>query len=102
HARRNGVAAHVRVLSGPGYRGRALRRAGYDLVLANILARPLAHMAPDLKAALMPGGTAVLAGLLQRQEPLVLHAHRAQGLVLDGRIVIAGWSTLILRSPAPR
>jgi hypothetical protein len=40
--------------------------------------------------------------LLRRQEPQVLHAHRAQGLVLDRRVVIDGWSTLILRSPSLR
>jgi ribosomal protein L11 methyltransferase len=54
-------------------------------------------MAPDLKRALAPGGIAVLAGLLRRQEPLVLAAHRSQRLMLHRRLVIEGWSTLILR-----
>jgi ribosomal protein L11 methyltransferase len=40
----------------------------------------------------------VLAGLLRRQEALVLAAHRAQGLSLERRLVIEGWSTLVLRS----
>ena len=61
-------------------------------------ARPLALMARDLKRAIMPGGAAVLAGLLRRQEALVLAAHRAQGLSLERRLVIEGWSTLVLRS----
>ncbi|HYU13082.1 MAG TPA: 50S ribosomal protein L11 methyltransferase [Stellaceae bacterium] len=97
HARRNGLAGAVRVLRAAGYRRRGLRRADYDLVLANILARPLALLARDLKRALAPGGVAVLAGLLQRQEALVLSAHRAQRLRLARRIVIEGWLTLILR-----
>jgi ribosomal protein L11 methyltransferase len=101
HARRNGVAGKVRVVCAPGYRSRAVRRRKYDLILANILARPLALMAHDLKRALAPGGVAVLAGLLTRQEPLVLAAHRAQGLALDWRLAIDGWSTLILRSGPP-
>jgi ribosomal protein L11 methyltransferase len=46
----------------------------------------------------MPGGVAVLAGLLTRQEALVLAAHRTQGLALERRLVIDGWSTLILRA----
>jgi ribosomal protein L11 methyltransferase len=54
-------------------------------------------MACDLKRALAPGGVAVLAGLLRRQEAMVLAAHRAQGLALARRVVIDGWSTLILR-----
>jgi ribosomal protein L11 methyltransferase len=98
HARRNGLAGKVRVMRAAGYRSRGIRRTGYDLVLANILARPLALMARDLKRALAPGGVAVLAGLLQRQEAQVLRAHRTQGLMLSRRIVIEGWSTLILRT----
>lgn len=97
HVRRNGLAGRVRTVCAPGYRSRALRRSDYDLIFANILARPLALMARDLKRALAPGGLAVLAGLLRRQEQLVLTAHRAQGLALERRIVIDGWSTLILR-----
>ena len=60
-------------------------RAGrpYDLVFANILARPLCAMARDLAAHLAPGGTAILAGLLGTQARMVLAAHRRQGLVLE-------------------
>jgi ribosomal protein L11 methyltransferase len=98
HARRNGLACRARFLPAAGYRRRAMRRHKYDLILANILARPLALMARDLKRTLAPGGTAVLAGLLRRQEPFVLAAHRAQHLSLERRLVIEGWSTLVLRS----
>jgi ribosomal protein L11 methyltransferase len=98
HARRNGLACRARFLRAAGYRSRALRRHKYDLILANILARPLALMARDLKRTLAPGGIAVLAGLLRRQEPFVLAAHRAQHLSLERRLVIEGWSTLVLRS----
>ena len=101
HVTRNGLAGQVRVLCAPGYRSRAVKRGQHDLILANILARPLASMARDLKRALAPGGVAVLAGLLRRQEPLVLAAHRAQGLALERRLIIEGWSTLILRSGLP-
>ena len=63
---------------------------------------PLAAMAGDLTRALAPGGTAVLSGLLARQAPLVLAAHRARRLVLRRRITIDGWTTLVLaRSGAP-
>jgi ribosomal protein L11 methyltransferase len=98
HVRCNGLAGQVRVVCAPGYRSRAVRRSQYDLIFANILARPLALMARDLGRAIAPGGVAVLAGLLRRQEALVVAAHRAQGLALERRLVIEGWSTLILRS----
>ena len=97
---RNGVASLVRVGRASGYHGRRLRRHGYDLILANILARPLAAMAADLARHLAPGGHAVLSGLLRRQEPIVLRPHRSLGLALERRIVIDGWSTLILRAGA--
>jgi ribosomal protein L11 methyltransferase len=95
---RNGVMGLVRVRGAPGYRDRALRKSGYDLILSNILARPLALLACDLARALMPGGRAVLSGLLRRQEPIVLAPHRGCGIVLERRLVIDGWSTLILRA----
>ena len=99
HVRRNGLTALVRVQHGAGYRSRQVRRRRYDLVFANILARPLAAMASDLKGSLAPRGRAVLSGLLRRQEAMVLAPHRAQGLALERRIVIEGWSTLIIRAP---
>jgi ribosomal protein L11 methyltransferase len=97
NAKRNGVSRLVRVRTAPGYRCRGLRRRRHDLVLSNILARPLALMARDLAGALLPGGCAVLSGLLRRQEMIVLAPHRGLGLVLERRVVIDGWSTLVLR-----
>ena len=99
---RNGVASLVRVRRAPGYRGCGRRRRRYDLILSNILARPLALLAADLARALAPGGRAVLSGLLCRQEPIVLAPHRGLGIVLERRIVIDGWSTLILRAGSIR
>jgi len=100
---RNGVMGLVRVRGAPGYRDRVLRKSAYDLVLSNILARPLALLARDLSRMLSPGGRAVLSGLLRRQEPIVLAPHRGCAIVLERRLVIDGWSTLILRaSSQPR
>jgi len=55
-------------------------------------------MARDLSRTLRPGGHAVLSGLLRRQEPIVLAPHRGRGIVLERRLVIDGWSTLVLRA----
>ena len=72
------------------------RSCGHDLVFANILARPLMLMARDLAHSVAPGGTAILSGLLRRQEPGVLAAYRVHGLALEARVEIGGWSTLVL------
>lgn len=73
-----------------------LRRAPYDLVLANILAGPLIELAPSLSAVLRDGGTLVLAGLLDRQEESVANAYRSHGLRLAGRSAIGNWPVLRL------
>jgi ribosomal protein L11 methyltransferase len=97
NAARNRVARAVRAETGPGYRHREIvRRVPFDLVFANILARPLVEMAPDLARALAPGGIAILSGLLARQAPAVLAAHRVQGLYLRRRIALEGWHTLVV------
>lgn len=94
---RNGVAGTVRAVHSDGYRKAAIAEAGpFDLIAANILARPLSAMAPDLGRHLAPGGVAVLSGLLRPQEPMVLAAHRNAGLKLVDRIRVGAWSTLIV------
>jgi ribosomal protein L11 methyltransferase len=101
HVRRNGMTGHVQVVCATGAR----RGGSHDLVFANILARPLMLMARDLAGSIAPGGTAILSGLLRRQEAGVLAAYRLQGLILKNRIVIDGWSTLVLHKrngPPPR
>jgi len=87
---------------GNGWRTPQIRAdAPFDLVFANILARPLCLMARSLAQNLAPGGTAILAGLLGTQIRMVLAAHRRQGLLLEGVLREGDWATLILRKPAP-
>lgn len=94
----NGLRGRVRAILADGWRATAVRRpAPYDLVFANILARPLCAMARDLADHLAPNGVAILAGLLGSQVPMVMAAHRRQGLVLERRIDLAPWATLVLR-----
>lgn len=103
NAQINGLARWVTSRGGDGYREALVRRGRpWPLITANILARPLARMAPALSAHLAPGGRAILSGLLLRHERLVLAAHRTQGLVLERRTVIGDWCTLLLRKPAQR
>jgi ribosomal protein L11 methyltransferase len=94
----NGVGALVRARLADGWRHRAVKAGRpYDLVFANILARPLCAMAKDLADGLAPGGTAILAGLLGTQARMVLAAHRRQGMVLERRLPQGAWATLVLR-----
>jgi ribosomal protein L11 methyltransferase len=94
----NGIAPRLRVRRGNGWQAAAVRRGqNFDLVFANILARPLCMMARRLAAHLAPGGTAILAGLLATQARAVLAAHRRQGLRQERQLREGSWTTLLLR-----
>jgi ribosomal protein L11 methyltransferase len=97
NARLNNVGSLVRAIRADGWMDKRIRRAApYDLVFANILARPLCAMAHELAANLAPGGIAILAGLLTTQSRWVLSAHRRAGLALQSRITNGAWTTLVL------
>ncbi|WP_142848715.1 50S ribosomal protein L11 methyltransferase [Telmatospirillum sp. J64-1] len=99
NGRRNGVPSRIKAVVSNGYRNPAIKRQGpYDLICANILARPLTWLAPQLGRHIAPGGIAVLSGLLTRHERMVINAHRRQGLRLLRRIRIGEWSTLVLQA----
>jgi len=103
NAERNGVGHRIRALASDGY-GNPLVRAGgpYQLIVANILADPLCALARATARHLAPGGALVLSGLLDRQAPRVLEAHRRHHLALQARIDVTIWTTLVLRRrPAP-
>jgi ribosomal protein L11 methyltransferase len=60
-------------------------RAPFDLIIANILAGPLIELAPDFAKALAPGGTIIVAGLLDSQAAAVIRAYEDRGLTLADR-----------------
>jgi ribosomal protein L11 methyltransferase len=75
-------------------------RGPYDLLIANILAGPLAELAPDFAGAVMPGGSVLLAGLLTTQERATRSAYTRAGFRLAARLVEGDWSILWLRRRA--
>ncbi|GAB6052123.1 50S ribosomal protein L11 methyltransferase [Magnetospira thiophila] len=99
NAQRNGLKSFVTACESVGTRNPVIGRNGpYDLILANILARPLRAMAGDLAHVLAPGGRVVLAGFLCRDANWVLAAYRSRGLHLIARVVVDEWQTLVLGS----
>ena len=104
----NGLAmgrapVQVELAVADGTRHRRIRgRAPYDLIIANILANPLIALAPDISPLLKPGGSLILAGLLDHQADAVAGAYRRHGLRLDDRIQRGEWPTLRLRKPIGR
>ncbi len=97
NVRRN-RAPGVTIVDAAGLGARRFRdRAPFDLVLANILLGPLQRMATPMRRLLAPGARVVLSGLLTSQASAALAAYRHEGLALERRVVLDGWSTLVLR-----
>jgi ribosomal protein L11 methyltransferase len=91
----NRAGSFVEFVKADGVTGPKLReRAPYDLILANILLRPLQRLAAPLTRLAAPGARVVLSGLLASQANAAISAYR--GLALERRIELDGWTTLIL------
>ncbi|AWN40396.1 50S ribosomal protein L11 methyltransferase [Methylobacterium durans] len=107
NARLNGLTPWLRLYQGPGVQhALANRPRRFDVVFANILARPLKRLAPSLTAVVAEGGVLILSGLIERDVPGVLSTYRHRGFHLAEKGVIEGWATLVLRrggaAPRPR
>jgi ribosomal protein L11 methyltransferase len=97
NAQLNSVARFVRPVAATGLHHPQLDVAnGYDLIFANILARPLRGLAPAIRHVLAPGGNVILSGLLACDVASVVSTYRAQGLALRHRLDLDGWATLLM------
>src|SRR4051812_29305132 len=73
-------------------------RAPFDLIVANILAGPLVELAADFSKSLTPGGTIVLAGLLNTQADGVAAAYEQLGFRIADR-GFGEWPVLVCEQP---
>ena len=74
-----------------------MKKAPFDLIIANILAAPLVEMADDLVAQCDTRGHVILSGMLADQADKVLACYNARGLTLREKYNIGEWSTLLLQ-----
>ena len=103
NARLNGIAAWMKLYVGPGIRHAEADRPGhFDLVFANILAKPLRMLAPALARVASDDGTIILSGLLYRDVPGVLSAYAHQGWYLQRRYNLDGWAALVMTRGSAR
>ena len=98
NAELNGLAGKVPFYVGDLVTGLAGKSA--DILLANILANILIQFAPQLVAAVAPGGTLVLSGILAVESAQVrtVFAAAAPGWVVESRI-LGEWSDVVLTRP---
>ncbi|MGB0682131.1 MAG: 50S ribosomal protein L11 methyltransferase [Magnetovibrionaceae bacterium] len=96
----NGAGTSFRTVQASGYGNKEIgRRAPYDLIFCNILARPVRQLAGNLAQHLKPGGYGILSGFYASDFAWVLGPQKAHGLKLIDRIERNGWLTLVVRKP---
>jgi ribosomal protein L11 methyltransferase len=97
NARLNKAAAYLKPVVARGVQHPALMSGKpYDLIFANILAKPLRLLAPSIAGVASHDAALILSGLLGRDVAGVLSAYAAQGFHLRHRGDLEGWATLVL------
>ncbi|RWH30553.1 50S ribosomal protein L11 methyltransferase [Mesorhizobium sp.] len=98
NARLNRVKALVETVTAPGFHHPIFsRRAPFDLIVANILARPLMRLAPEMARHIKLGGSLVLSGILDRQRDAVISAYVGQSFRHVRTLHREGWVTIHLK-----
>lgn len=98
NVRLNRVSAHVETRTASGFADPIFKaRAPFDLIVANILARPLMRLAPEMARSVSPGGSLILSGILERQRNAVLSAYVGQNLRHVRTLTRGEWVTLHLK-----
>ncbi|RUY99291.1 50S ribosomal protein L11 methyltransferase, partial [Mesorhizobium sp. M7A.F.Ca.CA.002.15.1.1] len=98
NARLNHVKALVETATAPGFHHPIFgKRAPFDLIVANILARPLMRLAPQMAHHIALGGSIVLSGILERQRDAVISAYVGQNFRHVRTLHREGWVTIHLK-----
>jgi ribosomal protein L11 methyltransferase len=88
-------AVQFRSVTADGFDTPALKGQLFDLIIANILAGPLRGLAGDIARAMNKNGIAILSGILDEQAEWVADAFRAEGLHIDVKPSLDGWTSLL-------
>lgn len=95
NAQVNNVSEFVKSYQADGFDSAELKGKQFDLIFANILAGPLMGLAPDIAAALAPGGQVILSGILDEQADAVSEAFTKKGLKVSPQPSLSGWTSLL-------
>ncbi|MGX9572161.1 50S ribosomal protein L11 methyltransferase [Mesorhizobium sp. f-mel] len=98
NARLNHVKALVETVTARGFHHPIFAARGpFDLIVANILARPLMRLAPEMARHIALGGSIVLSGILDRQRDAVISAYVGQQFRHVRTLHREGWVTIHLK-----
>ncbi len=102
NARKTGAHPLLDIITADGFAHPRLRRIRADLLIANLLERALYALAPELARHVAGGGRAILSGLTESQARGIEARCSAFGFIRERRIVLDGWTTLMIRRRKPR
>ncbi|MER8407309.1 50S ribosomal protein L11 methyltransferase [Mesorhizobium sp. M0185] len=98
NARLNQVKGLIETVAAPGFHHPIFAaRSPFDLIVANILARPLMRLAPQMAGHIALGGSIVLSGILERQRDAVIAAYVGQKFRHVRTLHREGWVTIHLK-----
>jgi ribosomal protein L11 methyltransferase len=101
NARINRAASLLAFVRASGTAARAITSAApYQLIFANILLGAVTRLAVPLRMVTAPDARIVLSGLLPSHANGALAIYRARGFVLEKRITLDGWVTLVMHRKA--
>lgn len=93
----NGLDDRVHAVQSDGYANPQIAaRAPYELIFANILARPLIETAPALAQNLATGGYAVLSGFIDNQTEWVENTYKQYGLAVKDTVADENWRAVLM------
>ena len=93
----NHVSEKIHASTDIGYKN---VKGSYDIILSNILARPLVEMSKDLHKHLKKGGFCVLSGFNDEQLDWVVKSHKEHGLELVKVYKSENWRAVIMEKKA--
>lgn len=92
----NDADDYVITLAADGFNHETIKNAApFDFVFANILAGPLAELAPGMAEHVAKNGRVMLAGLMTEQEESVVSAYEAAGFRIINRLDQPTWPVLL-------
>lgn len=98
NAENNHLDSNITITQSDGYQSPLVtNNSPYDLILANILARPLLDMSSDTAKHLKAHGYAILSGFVDEQEQWVISEHQQLGLKLSKLYKSENWRAALMQ-----
>jgi ribosomal protein L11 methyltransferase len=98
NVRLNHAHAYVDTVTAAGFHHHIFAKwRPFGLIVANILARPLMSLAPEMARNVAPNGSLILSGILERQREAVIAAYVGQSFRHVRTIHREGWVALHLK-----